>query len=102
VRPERVTVCDLAGEGPVVFFADNSVNAFGAFGARFQQNVAFRVEEGGQDLVSHGLVDRPGFEFSTFLDATSRIVCADTDGAGGADLVFVANLGNRDRLYRFW
>lgn len=82
---------DSPGE-VTLFYGNGDIN-----NRKFQANAVMRFAPDGHAYSVHKQL---GFEFDTVRDLTSRIVCADLDGNGAADAVFVANHG-RSYLYRY-
>ncbi len=76
-----------------LFYANGDIN-----NGRHMMNAVMRPRRTGPFISRHTQL---GFRFDRVLDMTETIVCADLDGNGLADTIFVANLGGHDVLYRY-
>ena len=92
---QSIAACFLedAPEVATLFYANGKITS-----RTWQSNAVMRPAPDGHYGSAH--LDL-GFRFDTLYGLTEDIVCADLDGNGRTDAVFVANTGARDHLYRF-
>lgn len=84
-----------------LFYANGDIN-----NAKFQSNLVMGAGpldpfESRHMMPSTESPQGLGIRFDRRFDLTEEIVCADLDGNGRTDTVFVANTQNRDYLWRY-